>query len=435
MGINFRGDAIVLSGVTGTKLKCDILGGYYPTWWGITSGGDGMGHALPTSIVELNSGTGLDFIEDTGDVVLGSSGHALQLKAENPNAHTLKVFLVEDDRTCFEHLRNVIRTKWPQIDLAKAEVLGPENTSGVYLINKALAPAMDEIRGIQLGNSLFFFDPLLFTPWSEIERAASMRIRSYYENRTEFIVFLFTTDWFRGRATIPLVPLPRTTNESMWSAEELNSILKMDRLFGGTEWRGKILTDASQDLRVERLVAEYRKRLHKWFRYVRPMPFRPKEGQMYHLFMCTNYERGIGITTSFYNKFTGHPSVRRELSPVYANFRKCHPEAMLDVDGRHKPVPWRFIVEITRDHDEGICDDQCLDLGQIEPDPLGRKDSLEWLEREGYLVEIPSMTSVWKTRPTLYQLNWPIVTKRLGMKPPSPLLPLEPKAIESQSTR
>ena len=56
--MDFKEDAIVLSGTTGTKLKCEILGKYYPTWWGITSGGEGRENRLPTSIVELNAGTG-----------------------------------------------------------------------------------------------------------------------------------------------------------------------------------------------------------------------------------------------------------------------------------------------------------------------------------------------------------------------------------------
>ena len=426
LGVQFQGDAIVLSGITGTKLKCETFGSYYLTWWGITSGGDHMNYRLPTAIVELNAGTGLDYIEDTGETVLGSSGHALQLKAENPNATNLKVVLIEEDRECYDHLKNVIRSRWPRIDVTKAEEVSAQNTTGVYLLNKSLAPALEAIKGISLGNSLFFFDPLLFTPWNEVDKVAAGRIVSYYQTRTEFVVFLFTSDWFRGRKALNLSPIPETDVESKWDSWEHDSVRKMDVLFGGTGWRSRILIEGSQDQKTERLVGEYRKRLHKWFRYVRPMPFRPKQGQMYHLFMCTNYERGIGITTSFYNKFTNHRAPKRDLSDAYSRFRRLHPGAFTELEGKQKPPAWRFLVEITRDHDEGICDEWCSDLGEIEPDPFSRKECLQWLARTGYLDEIPQLTTVWKDPPQLYKLRWEEVVSRLRLTPPLPLRPLEP---------
>jgi len=36
--LEFVGDAITLSGLTGTKLKCDVIGEYYPFWLNIMSG-------------------------------------------------------------------------------------------------------------------------------------------------------------------------------------------------------------------------------------------------------------------------------------------------------------------------------------------------------------------------------------------------------------
>lgn len=38
--LEFVEDAICLSGLTGTKLKSDVIGQYYPFWWGITSTGE-----------------------------------------------------------------------------------------------------------------------------------------------------------------------------------------------------------------------------------------------------------------------------------------------------------------------------------------------------------------------------------------------------------
>ena len=431
MVVEFQGDAIVLSGETGTKLKCEILEGYYPTWWRITSGGDAKNHSLATAIVELNAGTGLDYIKDTDETILGSSGHALKLKMETPGSTLLKVILVEEDPTCYSHLKNVISSYWPQVDLIQAEGPVGMNSNGVYLLNKGLSQALEAIEPLRLGNSLFFFDPLLFTPWSEIEKVARRRVLSYYQTHTEFIVFLFTSDWFRGRSALNLMPLPATTEGTAWTSAERESVARMDALFGGTNWRNQILSDGSLGDRVERLVSEYRKRLHRWFRYVRPMPFRPKEGQTYHLFMCTNYERGIGITSSFYNKYTNNRSPKRVLDDAYAKFSNLHPDALEEVEGRQKPAVWRFLVEITRDHDEGLCDDRCTDLGQIAPDPFERKECLKWLKDKGYLDIIPPMTDAWQNPPELYKLNWKSVTMQLGLTPPAPLRPLEPKTAQS----
>lgn len=81
--LEFVEDAICLSGLAGTKLKCDVLGSYYPFWWNITSGGQGANYAYPTAIVELHAGTGEVYIKDLKQIVLGSAGHALELKAEH----------------------------------------------------------------------------------------------------------------------------------------------------------------------------------------------------------------------------------------------------------------------------------------------------------------------------------------------------------------
>jgi len=80
--LEFVRDAICLSGLSGTKLKCDVLGEYYNFWWGITSGGEREGYRYNTAIVELNAATGEIYIKDTQETVLGSSGHALELKVK-----------------------------------------------------------------------------------------------------------------------------------------------------------------------------------------------------------------------------------------------------------------------------------------------------------------------------------------------------------------
>lgn len=121
MSLEFVQDAICLSGLTGSKLKCDVIGEYYPFWWSITSGGESANHDWPTAIVELDAGTGEVYIEDTNAIILGSSGHALDLKCSNPNTRNLKVVLVEKDADCYRHLKNVIRRRWSNVDIRLAE--------------------------------------------------------------------------------------------------------------------------------------------------------------------------------------------------------------------------------------------------------------------------------------------------------------------------
>lgn len=99
--LEFKDNAIVLSGLTGTKIKSDILGNYYRLWWNITSGGSNVGHHQQTAIVEMNAATGEVFIKDTNQKMLGSSGHALKLKGDNPNSSKLNVILVEQNNECF----------------------------------------------------------------------------------------------------------------------------------------------------------------------------------------------------------------------------------------------------------------------------------------------------------------------------------------------
>ncbi len=36
-----------LSGLAGTKLKCDVIADYYPFWWSITSGGPSLNYRNP----------------------------------------------------------------------------------------------------------------------------------------------------------------------------------------------------------------------------------------------------------------------------------------------------------------------------------------------------------------------------------------------------
>ena len=142
MALEFINDAISLSGLTGSKVKCEVIGQYYPFWWNITSGGEKVNHSWATSIVELDAATGEVYIKDIKTTVLGSAGHALELKNNHPNTGNLKVVLVEKDLQCFDHLKKVINRRWNNVDLKMAEGPVSKNLSNVYLFNKELDEAL-----------------------------------------------------------------------------------------------------------------------------------------------------------------------------------------------------------------------------------------------------------------------------------------------------
>jgi three-Cys-motif partner protein len=433
--VQFHGDAIILSGITGTRLKCDILAGYYPTWWGITSGGPSRNNSLATTIVEMNAGSGEDYIEETNETILGSSGHAIRLKLETPNTTNLKVILVEENDECYGHLKNVIGKRWPAIDCAQAEGPPDVNQTGVYLLHKGLNEALDSIEQIPLRNVIFFFDPLLFSPWSEIERVASHRIKWYYQIRTEFILFLFTSDWLNGRAKLGLAPLPKTPAENEWNEGQRQTVELVNELFGNPRWQVSLLNADAPAEQIRRLVELYRRRLHRWFRYVLPLPFEPKLGQIYHLFMCSNYEEGIDITRRFYTKYSKNQPYDPDNSIAYAKFCSAHPGLARQVSGRRRPLSWRFLWTIIKNHEEGLCDIKCEDLVRIERDWRTRLGAFQWLESEGYLRRAEVMTDAWKDVPPLYKLDWDVVRQKLGIDPPPALVPLSASQVSMFNAR
>lgn len=418
MGLRFIGDAIELSGTTGTLLKSEIIGEYYPAWWKITSGGESRNYEYETAIIELNAGTGEDYITDIKETILGSSGHALDLKGTNPNTQNLKLVLVEEDKDCFLHLKNVVKRRWPAITWSEDY----NSSTDVHLLNSSPSNAIETIEKMNLGNSLFFFDPLLYSPWSEIEKVARTRIKWYYQTGTEFILFLFTSDWFQGRGD--MVGLP-TRNDEKWTEVEQQTIAKVDDLFGNRSWRSHLLVSKSTEERMKIMVDLYRAGLHKWFRYVLPFPFKPKPNQMYHLFMCSNYETGVRLTRNFYSDYTANPKYLPDNEAAYSKFIQNHREKKMK--GRSRSDEWKFLWSIITEHEEGLCDIYCKDLASKQAEVAFRRQTLDWLKTKGYMTEIDQMTNAWPNPPKLYKLNWSIVRTTLGIDSPEPFKPLEPR--------
>lgn len=424
MALEFVGDAISLSGLTGSNLKCEVIGEYYRFWWGITSGGPAMKHVFATAIVELDAATGEVYIKDTKRTVLGSAGHALELKVNNRAAKNLKLVLVEKDPSCYSHLKRVIGRRWNSVDLAMAEGLPRSNKSGIYLLNQSLDSALNVIRKLQLGNALFFFDPLRSVEYSVIEQVASRRIDSPYRTGTEFIVFVFTSDWFLGRddfAALPTVP-----EESEWSSAQMKTVLEADALLGNKAWRSQILNNKPIHQREKDLIRLYTESLHKWFRYVLPLPFNPKAEQFFHLILCSNYAAGVRQTRNFYSEKTSNPKYSPDNSAAYKRFRNCHPEVLVGLSGAKRPSCWLILWKTIRDHEEGICDCWCNDFEEVEADFERRQELLYWLEEHEYIDEF-HIDNPWGSYVKQYRLNWAVLKDSLGICPPADLEPLSPK--------
>ena len=424
MPLGFVRDAITLSGLTGTKLKSDVIGEYYAFWWSITSGGQRRDYQNWTAIVELNAATGEVYVEDIQETVLGSAGHALQLKMENPHTANLVLVLIEEDLECYDHLKNVMQRRWPIVSIPEAEGTMVSDSTKIYLLNKTLDEALQAIEGLELGNALYFFDPLRSVEYKTIERVASKRVKTFYRTGTEFIIFLFTSDWFLGRDDF--TPLPNSSQEDTWTQEEMKTVLEADRLFGNMDWRHHILSAESVDSRERQFVQLYRNTLHRWFRYVLPLPFNPKRNQVFHLILCSNYEAGVRATRNFYASKTANPKYAPHNALAFAEFKTLHPEIFKGLMGRKRPLQWRILWRTITQHEEGICDYLCRDLQEEEPSISDVVNALEWLRDRGYLEE-SQIENPWDTSIRQYKLNWSGVKEKLGVDQPLQLKPISPE--------
>jgi len=429
MPLDFVGDAISLSGLTGTKLKCDVIGQYYGLWWNITSGGPNRRYNFPTTFVELDAATGEVYIKETGETVLGSAGHALNLKYTNPNTHKLKVILVEKHDGCYEKLKNVMKKKWKKADISEAERPVSVNKSNVFLLNLGFNEALDEIEKIELGNSMFFFDPLRSVTYESIEKVAKRRMTDFYQNGTEFIIFIFTSDWFLGRDSFS--PLPDTGNKEDWTLEEKKTVEEANSLFGHDKWHDAILTKDTIAEKENKLIQLYKYQLRDWFRYVLPMPFNPKGDQLFHLVLCSNYEDGVKATRNFYSDRTGNPRYKPDNRKAYQKFKKKHPELLRGLKGNQRPLQWRILWSTIKSHEDGVCDYLCIDYSRekIGMNNNERKLFLQWLENKGYL-RIIDRTNAWSSGIIQYELDWINLKNNLGVDPPYQLRPLSVEMLK-----
>lgn len=408
-------------------MKSAIIRDYYDFWWGITSGGPNKKYCYNTAIIEMNAATGEVFLEDTKETTLGSSGHAIELKvSRHPDSKEMKVVLVEENEQCYGHLKNVLARRWPSIPIVNVEKVTNENNTNIFLIRQGLTQAIKSIGNIpNLGNSLFFFDPLRNVSYSAIDTVASSRIKHFLQCGTEFLIFVFTSDWFLGRKDFS--PLPNTTEEAKWSEGERKTVALADDFFGARLWRKFLLNNNSISQREHMLIRLYKYRLLKWFRYTLVLPFQPKKGQTYHIILCSNYETGVRATRNFYCSKTNNEKYSPDNRSAYEQFKSLHPELFKNIRGNARPLEWKMLWKIIVEHEEGVCDLLCPDFRELEGDVQKISQTLVWLRSKGYIRElrVPHAWSAQRYR--RYWLNWSTIVKNLKINPPQPLIPLTPK--------
>jgi three-Cys-motif partner protein len=432
MPLEFVGDAISLSGLTGTKLKCDVIGSYYPFWWKITSGGKIGQYQKPTAIIELNAATGEDYIKDIGEPVLGSAGHALELKVnhlgdEEIDTTNLKVVLIEEDDDCYNRLKKVIKRRWPSVPVEEAQGPLGLNSCNIYLLNKNLDDALAVIENMRLGNAVYYFDPLRSVEWATVENVASRRIKDVFQTGTEFIIFLFTSDWFLGRDKF--APLPEIPEQDQWSEEQKATVAEADALFGNQEWRKHVLNTQPVHTRQKAFVTLYKITLYRWFRYVLAMPFAPKKDQLFHVVLCSNYEAGVKRTRDFYASRTDNPTYLPGRLPqlqAYALFKNAHPETLRGLTGRKRPLVWRILWKTIKYHEDGVCDCLCKDFEELGPNTASVEHALNWLQSQGYF-RILKVDNAWQYIINRYRLNWQAIKATLDVDPPPELKPISPE--------
>jgi hypothetical protein len=344
----------------------------------------------------------------------------------------LKVIVVENDRDCYPHLKNVIKRQFPEFSIEKLEGPFDKNTENVFLLNLSLENALAEIDKIEnLGNALFFFDPLRMVEWKTIEQVAKNRIKQHYGIRTEFIIFLFTSDYFLGRKSF--APFPNHNTEKIWTSEERKSISESDALFGNTQWRDSILNSKNISERENEFINLYKKKLNRWFRYVIALPFNPKKDQIYHLIYCSNYEAGIRAIKNDFLSLTKQAKFNPDNKTVFSRFMYLHPELSSQIVKKNqRPLEWKILWKLIMQED-GIRDRLCPDLREIHSDIGIVQRGLNWLHEKKYLETI-TIDSAWYDAIPKYQLNWPILNERLRIPSPPIMRPLSSNEVMSEIT-
>ena len=417
MPLEFKNDAICLSGLLGTNLKSKIVHQFYELWWIISSGGFPFSYSLPTTIIEMNSGSGEIYIKETDEIILGSAGYALELKfnsnySEIPN---LDIILVEENEDCITHLKNVIKRRFPRAEISEDFERNYRENNHCILISNNPEKAVNIINeNIIVGKTIYFFDPLLSIDMEPLKKIYDKNVGSPSSNMAAFIIFFFTSIWITGRND--LTPLPTNSKESNWTIDEKDTINKLNRTLGDKSWQSAILKNDSNEERIERLIKEYQDRLFKLFRFVIPMAFTPNKNQVYHLIFCANYLEGSSILRSFYEKFTFN-KWKPMNTKIYKLFQEIHKFDINFPKHPKRPLEWKLLWNFIKNYRFGKMDILSKDVKKIESDKGRRQKLFDWLLSYKYINEYRSYKNRGKDI-RRYELNWDSITNLLKIPKP-----------------
>jgi hypothetical protein len=250
---------------------------------------------------------------------------------------------------------------------------------------------------------------------------------------TEFIVFLFTSDWFTGRQYAwreRLVSLPSSNDSQNWTTEQAKTVAASDGLYGNEKWREMVLRSADRSSRQDRFIEEYRERLLSLFRWVLPMPFIPKADQLYHLILCSNYDAGVNVTRSFYCNLTGSPRYEPDNPGAYRRFSRLHPETFARIQSPQRPVEWKVLWQVIRNCEAGVCDARCICIRK-QGSNAETTAAVGWLVENNYLRPL-RVESRWHQHLPRYQLDWDAVRVNLGVAKPPRLQPVTPDTFQKR---
>jgi len=431
--LEFVGDAIVLSGETGTKLKTAIIGDYYEFWWGITLGGKRSNYMLPTAIIDLYAATGEIFIRETKETILGSAGHALNLKSNRKeDTQNLSIVIVEENLECFNHLKNVLKRRF-RINIEEIS----QYINGVSVLNYPKDEVLEEVSKRDFGNTLFLFDPLLFEKWESINKVASRRLKKPFQSGTEFIIFLFTSDWVNGRKNV-IYPLPTSLRNGSMSNEDLDAIQKANVCMGDEEWQKDVFSTSDNNKRQELFLEQYVARLHRWFKHVIPLPFCPKKDQLFHLIFCSNYSVGNRGIQGVYKKYT-RKSISDPLNEGIYQYFKTKYSNTFNFEGNRRPLEWKLLWEIIcvlAPDDGGFIEEGCFEFERkLNADKQKIDQAFEWLMKEGFIVKTKPLNWMWSNEEIMdiYRLNHERIRIVLNLNfSKFDLIPLQPQGESSQ---
>ncbi len=440
MGLEFKDKAIILSGVAGTRLKTGVLGNYYYFWHKVQSGGEKRHYRYPTSIVDLNAGTGLIYIKEEDEIILGSAGHALDLKYMTPEigSNNLSIYLVEAHPQCRQFLIENMEERWDIRLNSQDDLDHPLLTNGrVWLFESEEHFLRFTGGGSMIERGLFLFDPLLAPEYRIIEGVARHRIRVPFQIRTEFLLFFFTSDWVSGRTGF--APLPRFADEANWTEEEEETAKQADAVFGDRTWL-TITSSGLDDGHIQNaLLDAYVQKMMKWFRFVMPVPFQPKTEQIYHLLCCSNYDVGINAIksnwahlVSMHKGMLVQSGVTTHANSIFPNFRELHPDLIRSLPaGKRRPIEWRILWKIAKSFVDGTADSRDRSLLEITEIQTELDSFLSWLANENYLEIITDIPWAWEGYEEVprYRAAYDVLSDMLGLAPPILMEPLTSDAL------